>query len=325
MVLLTEISAVIASPVTPGHEGSALEVEEGPGATILSWILIGIGAAALVFAVSWLRRHARSIGVDRWRIAQSFPVFLVLILTYFIALPIVGQAILGASEPNQEAGFVEQMNRGFWFSVFSLMVVPVWFFVSRSRWNEEWLAVMRRQGGEESKPAAQPEKEIGICRSIVMAVGMLAVTWPIMILAGNVSRWVSEAIRGEPENPLAHKTLELLADASFGDLWPWLTITSVIVIAPIVEEVIYRGCLQGALRSLTRSPWPALVLSSLAFSAMHFSAASLVALPGLFILGLSLGLAYERSGRLAVPIVMHMLFNAGNVALLFALRAIEPS
>jgi len=39
------------------------------------------------------------------------------------------------------------------------------------------------------------------------------------------------------------------------------------------------------------------------------------ALIGLFVFGLGLGWAYERTGRLWAPIAMHALFNAGNLML----------
>ena len=37
----------------------------------------------------------------------------------------------------------------------------------------------------------------------------------------------------------------------------------------------------------------------------------------LLALGLYIGLVYERTGRLGVPIAMHAAFNAGNIAMAF--------
>jgi membrane protease YdiL (CAAX protease family) len=51
------------------------------------------------------------------------------------------------------------------------------------------------------------------------------------------------------------------------------------------------------------------------FAVMHWDATAPHAVPALFVLGLGLGGIYEKTGRLTAPIVMHMLFNAGNLVL----------
>jgi membrane protease YdiL (CAAX protease family) len=59
--------------------------------------------------------------------------------------------------------------------------------------------------------------------------------------------------------------------------------------------------------------WAAIACTSAAWTLTHAGPVPASALPSLFVLGLGLGLAYERTRRLGVPIAMHMLFNAINV------------
>jgi len=105
-----------------------------------------------------------------------------------------------------------------------------------------------------------------------------------------------------------------LVDAADG---AWFLLLAVVVVigAPLVEEAVYRGFLQGALR---RSAPPALAILVVAalFAAVHFS---VVETPGLFAFAIVLGLCFERSGGLALPIVAHMAFNATAVVLLAVL------
>jgi len=81
------------------------------------------------------------------------------------------------------------------------------------------------------------------------------------------------------------------------------------VVAPITEELFFRGILYGFLRR-----WgvvPALVLSSLLFVLAHetvFTAFILIQLTG----GLLFALAYEMEKNLMVPITLHVL---GNLAI----------
>lgn len=57
--------------------------------------------------------------------------------------------------------------------------------------------------------------------------------------------------------------------------------------------------------------WAAILVASLIFGAVHYTAMP-VSVPALFVLGLVLGYAYERSGSLWTPIGIHVGFNALN-------------
>ncbi|MFN0093119.1 MAG: lysostaphin resistance A-like protein [Acidimicrobiales bacterium] len=83
----------------------------------------------------------------------------------------------------------------------------------------------------------------------------------------------------------------------------WLVVA---VLAPVVEELVYRGLL---LRSLERllDRRLALVISSFLFAAVHIQ---LLQLPGLFIAGLTFGVIAQRSGRLGGAMLAHAVFNA---------------
>ncbi|WP_159077050.1 CPBP family intramembrane glutamic endopeptidase [Halococcoides cellulosivorans] len=87
------------------------------------------------------------------------------------------------------------------------------------------------------------------------------------------------------------------------------------VLAPIVEELLFRGAIQGRLRTVT-GPVGAIGGASLLFVPLHLTVAPgspLVALLGASMIGLTsvvFGVAYERTGTLTVPIVVHAASNA---------------
>jgi membrane protease YdiL (CAAX protease family) len=88
------------------------------------------------------------------------------------------------------------------------------------------------------------------------------------------------------------------------------------VLAPLFEEVLFRGI---ALPLLARR-WgvgPAVFAVSALFAAIHFHLPSFVPL---FVIAVAFSLGYIHSQSLLVPIVMHGLFNAVNLGLLFLLR-----
>ena len=94
---------------------------------------------------------------------------------------------------------------------------------------------------------------------------------------------------------------------------PWLIVLVVIVVigAPFVEELVYRGFIHGTLRSTMNSA-VALVVAAMWFTAIHLAP---VEYPGLFAFALVLGLSFHVTKRLGMPIVAHMAFNATGLIL----------
>ena len=96
-----------------------------------------------------------------------------------------------------------------------------------------------------------------------------------------------------------------------------------VVVAPLLEEASYRGLFQTLLgdRLLRRHRWGVVLLVGLLFSLAHMPWVTWHALPGLFVLGVVFGAAYERTGSIWTPIVAHAVFNAANIAIAMALVA----
>lgn len=91
---------------------------------------------------------------------------------------------------------------------------------------------------------------------------------------------------------------------------------AIVVGAPLVEELFYRGLfLRSASRRLG-SRW-AIGLSAFTFALTHFQPVQFL---GLLAFGVILAVLVERKGRLGPAIVAHMAFNATTVAILIATR-----
>ncbi len=89
-----------------------------------------------------------------------------------------------------------------------------------------------------------------------------------------------------------------------------------ITLAPIIEEIIFRGGIYRFLKSQTRL-LPAQVLSSLFFAVMH---GNLMSFLPLVVVGILLTHTYERSGNLLTPIAFHACFNGFNLLMLFIIN-----
>ena len=91
-----------------------------------------------------------------------------------------------------------------------------------------------------------------------------------------------------------------------------LGIFSIVVLAPVVEELLFRGGIQGYLVRHWQHPARSIVVSSLIFGAVHGNP---VQIPFAFVTGLALGWMYYRSGSLWPGIWMHFLNNGSSVLL----------
>jgi uncharacterized protein len=92
----------------------------------------------------------------------------------------------------------------------------------------------------------------------------------------------------------------------------WLVVLVLVVVAgaPIVEELVYRGFIQGTLRSRI-DDIVALVVTAVWFTLVHLRP---VEYPGLFSFAVVLGVCFHLTKRVGLPIVAHMSFNATGLA-----------
>lgn len=85
-----------------------------------------------------------------------------------------------------------------------------------------------------------------------------------------------------------------------------ITGIGVVAIAPLAEEIFFRGFLYRAMRRWA-GVQPAGALSAAIFAAAH---AQPLIMPSIFVLGIVLARSVERHGSLVPAIVAHALFNA---------------
>ena len=90
-------------------------------------------------------------------------------------------------------------------------------------------------------------------------------------------------------------------------------VLSMVLLAPLVEEIVFRGLLFGALAPRLGVLASALI-TALLFGAVH---GDLVLFPLLAVLGFINAIAYAATGNLWVPVILHALNNTlGAIALI---------
>lgn len=140
-------------------------------------------------------------------------------------------------------------------------------------------------------------------RAIFTFLAVLPVCIGLVILFKHVFEAVGLPIK-------IHPALEYLR--LFSPPWKLLAVFQAVILAPLAEEIFFRGLLQSFLRQQLGSPRIAILIASVVFAAMHLNQPQ--AIPALLALSLALGYNYERTGRLTSAILIHAIFNAVNIA-----------
>jgi membrane protease YdiL (CAAX protease family) len=151
-----------------------------------------------------------------------------------------------------------------------------------------------------------------LLRDFGAAVVTIWAVWPILMAVLLVTIEIGKLIYGSDFNLEQHPELKTITTYSAAGGLPLIisVFVAAVLIAPIIEELLFRGLLQSTLRSLGYGPWLSIAIGSFFFILFHAAPSHW---PALFVLSMSLGYSYERSGSLLRPIFIHAIFNATSV------------
>lgn len=217
---------------------------------------------------------------------------LALSTTLLFAVPALFQASSPAT-PSESA----LIGGPLFYACGSLLVVAACLFVQRSSFRQAFLS-----------PTCGVRRALG-CG---LAYGLAAL--PAVLLLSCAMSAATEALGYEPQ-PQA--VFDWLGDGGVSTGTRIFMMAAALTLAPVAEELLFRGILFPAL--LKGRPYAmAALLTSLYFALVHFHAPSLLPLTAL---GLAFAAGYAATGSILTPIVMHALFNGTSLLLYFAERA----
>lgn len=140
------------------------------------------------------------------------------------------------------------------------------------------------------------------------------VGFPIVVFFNQIAEFLSYVLFGVSGiEQIAVRYLRLVQESPFLLI---VALFSILVAAPILEELVFRGFIQTYFKQKWGFKW-ALILSSAFFALFHLAPSQGIGnFPlaiSLFTLALFLGFLYERQGGLTAPIALHMTFNSISV------------
>ena len=124
--------------------------------------------------------------------------------------------------------------------------------------------------------------------------------WCVVAALGAIipSVWLQEHM---PELPnLAEDAFDMIMK----DRWGYVAVG---LLAPLAEELVFRGAILRALLQWCSKPWVGIALSALFFAVAHMNPAQF---PHAFLIGLLLGWMYYRTDSIIPGIVYHWINNS---------------
>lgn len=221
-------------------------------------------------------------------------VLLIILGSLLVMGIVVGVAFATDSMPTPEQGMAAAPF--FWLGalIYGVVVLAVYLFA------------VRRAGGDWSVLGVRPFSGWWVALAPVLTLVQLLGMSLVNIV------FVLPFTGGEFENPQV-EALTGGSALSLRDLG--LLLILVAVIAPIAEELFFRGMLYPVLRRRW-SPQVAIVVNGFLFALIHFIP---ILIPGLFLVGMILAWVRERSGSLIPCMLVHAL---QNTVVLFSIYAV---
>ena len=147
--------------------------------------------------------------------------------------------------------------------------------------------------------------------SFQLAYRTHAILFVLCIVCSFAINWLSKTVCDKLGIPFPEQSLIQMAHGNSSVLFWAVAFFSVMVLAPCVEEFIYRQIMFKALEGALRRRWAAVVMTSLCFAAAH---GVLPMMPALFALGVLFQEA-KRRGGLRQSILLHSCYNGTMLAL----------
>ena len=283
-----------------------MELQPDPPLIVASLLILAILVSSAALWIRHIQRSRRQIvianGVPAWPIGWvDFGIFAcAMIITVFVVQNVA--AVLFLSAPIEGEAPQELTPRLAVFAVLLLQLPMLAVFYAARRFYP----------GHYAGQLNNAELTVGV--AFRQAVSLFLMCLPLIWIASLIWTHLLTALEAAGAiDAFEPQALITLFQDGGDPIAISLLVALAILLAPIVEEIVFRGCVYRFLKSQT-TLLPAQILSGCVFSFMHWNLMSFVPL---VIVGVFLARVYEKSGNLMVAIWFHAFFNAFSLLMLF--------
>ena len=274
------------------------------------WGVIFLGAIAyLVLQFAWrkgffetLRHHLVETPLSLFHVLAVFAIYFGVVSFLLSPLVVLLKRVLPPTEPLQFSVIIHLAI----LSITALALLLFWRTTNPLIANPIWRSTTKISSYRQD---------------LFIGIAAWAISFPSLLFASqllDLSIYALSHVKELPDQTAVH-FLRMTMNQPLSFLF---NILSIVILAPFVEELMFRGFLQTYIRKFFL-PKAAITLSSICFACFHFSPeqglGNITIIGSLFILALFLGFVYERQNSLLASISLHATFNGLSILNLYFL------
>lgn len=234
----------------------------------------------------------------KWSFHETLICFGIFFLCSYFLTPVLGHLILKSQfkifdQQVHKIAFLQTLNfcLNSFCLVFYLSYLP--FYKIKSIWKDSSI-----------KPRHS------FLYDILMGILTWLVAFPVIITVNESLQLFNQFVLKKPE--IDQVAVSILKNASSSSISLIFSLLIIILSAPLIEEFLFRGCLQNFLRPHVGKKG-AIFIASILFGLMHYSstqgASNLPLIGSLTTFSCYLGFIYEKTRSLTSCIFLHATFN----------------
>lgn len=269
--------------------------------------IIAFGILACLLLWMGKRRGFFLFPEKEWEVPLRFTHLIGAFAIYFL-LSFVATAVVVAFFKQQIASnylaYSSWFNFIMSFLIFCLLAIYLRWLPERVRKG------LLRRPSERGQPLA---------RDVKFALYAWVLAFPVVLFLSQALELLVTEIFQVPHLP-DQVAVQFLKSTFANPLYFTLATLSIVVLAPLIEETLFRGFLQSYIRQHLGSK-QAILITSVCFSLFHYASGQTLGnisiITSLFVLSLFLGFIYEKRGSILAPMTLHASFNAISVINLY--------
>ena len=276
-------------------------------ATLL--IVTALALSAALWFARWLLPRSsiqQNNPIPPWSIGWvNFGIFICALVGAVFLAQALTAPIISDYNTSKEGGHIELTP---WLAVVSIILLQLplllVFFICRRYYPNQYAGRINSETYTFFK---------ALLRSVPIFLRYLPIIWVVSLIWNGLLKFLQKFGWIGPTPP--QELIQLFGNG--GDpIAITLLILFAVLLAPIVEEVIFRGCIYRFLKSQTLIP-SAQVISGILFALLH---GNLMSFGPLLVVGILLAHVYESNGNLLVAISFHALFNSFSLLMLLLIN-----
>lgn len=296
--------ALGATPAMAASELSAVA-----GELVLSALLLLSATAAFGVLIAGLRggrplRPVLAAGIARWAAQPWRESDAIAVLALALAL-IAGPVLNAWSGLDAGGGDAPRSVTGLLLGMAAVPVLAAGLCLRRAGLEDRTLSSLVLGPGGTAR--WRRDLRWGVAGGLALVLPSLALSW---------ASGIGLQLLGIETLP--QDALRWFGDPSTRPAIRWLLAAQAVLLAPAIEELFYRGVVFCVLLRARPTPGSVLLLAFL-FAVLHLHPQFVAPL---FLVGLGFAAGLLLSGSLLTPLIMHVTFNAANLALYAAGRAV---